>query len=130
MDISYFDKALVEKLRESLHLLREEIPYNYEGGLETLLEFLPDLFEDLPLDDAIIAKAAHLFISMVKGHYFLGGNKRTGLLVSHAFLICNGMLLRTWHGEGYLMGLRIYYDLIDAEELRAWIKNNIVKENQ
>ncbi len=127
LDIYYFDKKSIEKLRESLDLLSEEVPYRYEGGLEAMLCFVQDLFEELSYEDAIIAKSAYLFKDMVKGHYYMGGNKRSGLLVCHAFLNCNGVFLRITRGEGYLVGLRIYYDLIDEQELRDWIKNNIVR---
>ncbi|GEM_PF-4893984 len=38
LDIYYFDKDVVEQLRQSLDLLPEEAPYLYEGGVDFLLD--------------------------------------------------------------------------------------------
>lgn len=129
MDIYYFDKESIEMIRESLDLLPVEKPYRYEGGLLALLDLIQDRYNELTFEEAVIAKAAYLFKDIVKGHYFLGGNKRTGLLATRVFLNCNGLFIQTGYGDGYIIGLRIYYDMIDEIELREWIKNNIVNQN-
>ncbi len=128
LDIYYFDKDVVANLRQSLDLLPEEVPYLYEGGVDFLLDSVHDLHEDLEYHDAVIAKAAYLFWNLVKGHYFVGGNKRTALLTTHMFLNYNGLFLRIRKGEGYLTCLRILHALIDEKGLRDWIKDNIVYE--
>ena len=100
----------------------------YEGGVDFLLDSVHDLHEDLEFHDAVIAKAGYLFWNLVKGHYFVGGNKRTALLTTHMFLNYNGLFLRIRKGEGYLTCLRILHELIDEKELRVWIKDNSLRD--
>ena len=130
MDIYYFDKESVETMRESLGLKSTERGYIYEGGLDFALANVKDLHNDLTFEEALIAKSAFLFRSIAKGHFFLGANKRTGLLAMSVFLNYNGLFIQFAHGEGYLKGLAILYNMINEKELRMWIKINIINRSE
>ena len=130
MDIHYFDLDSFETMRESLNLKSNEQGYIYKGGVISILETVQDRYNNLPFNDAIIAKASFLLSRITQGHHFVGGNKRTGLLAMSVFLAYNSIPVHFTQGEGYLITLQIVYDMIDDKQLRTWIKSNIInKEN-
>ena len=55
----------------------------------------------------LVDKAAKLAWTIISGHVFWDGNKRTGMSVLHAFLRVNGYRLTTTNDEVVQIALRI-----------------------
>ena len=60
--------------------------YISKGTFHYIIESVKDLFNDLPLKEALVRKAVYLLHRIIVQHPFLDGNKRTGFGVADAFL--------------------------------------------
>jgi len=66
-------------------------------------------------------KAAALGFSLIKGHPFLDGNKRTGIVSVLAFLSRNGYKLRAAVDEEETIVLGVASGEVDRDEFANWI---------
>lgn len=68
------------------------------------------------------SKAAFLFVSINKGHYFVNGNKRLALIVVLEFLYVNKVLFKNYEKEKYKKWIEANfpeYEIVD----RSFVKN-------
>jgi len=85
---------------------------------------------------SLVEKAAKLTWTIIGGHVFWDGNKRTGMSVLHAFLRVNGYRLDTTNDEVVETALRIAKAHTEEnytyEEFVRWVRDRIVidKEQQ
>lgn len=79
--------------------------------------------EDLYPDDA--AKAAALLHSLVTGHPFADGNKRTGAVAAELFLAINGWTLVESEEALYSVVLRVARGELASEALAIWIRQRL-----
>jgi len=61
----------------------------YPGRLESILNSVRQTYDGNYLNRNIIDAYVSYFYQIVKGHPFIDGNKRTGVLFSHVFLLDN-----------------------------------------
>lgn len=80
--------------------------------------------EDLYADDA--AKAAALMHSLVTGHPFTDGNKRTGAVAAELFLAINGWTLVESEEALYSVVLRVARGELACEALAIWFRQRLI----
>ncbi len=128
MAIYYLDLETIEKIRQKINLESSETGYFYKGGVEFILYHVKDFGEELPEKDAILSKAAYLLYSISSNQYFVGGNKRTGLLVTSTFLNINNMHLNASEEDKYLISRAIASKSHSIESVINWIRQNLISE--
>ena len=127
--IQYLKVDEVLEIRKMLKLEPAEIPYMSEGGLKFTLEEVKNIHEDITDERKKIAsKAAYLLHHIVTGHFFMGGNKRTGLLIVQVFLAFNDLLLKFSEGDGYLMVMGTVRGNFDQKIISSWIEKHMSGE--
>jgi death-on-curing protein len=65
--------------------------------------------------------AAALCLGIVKNHPFLDGNKRTGLLAAHAFLLLNGQIFEPMELDEVTMMVGVADGTVDEAMLASWL---------
>lgn len=127
--IQYLTISDIEKIRNTLNLENAEKPYNYKSGLELTLSYVQDIHDEI--DDTktkIASKAGYLLYQIVTGHYFSGGNKRTGLLTVQVFLNINNYNLEYDEGDGFILVMGIVRGTLDQKIISTWIENHMIGE--
>lgn len=96
------------------------------GGLESALAQPRASFDGRHLFSGVIEKAAALGFSLVMGHPFLDGNKRTGHAAMETFLVLNGQELRAPVDEQERVMLKLASGELSRDELVDWIRTHSV----
>jgi death on curing protein len=96
------------------------------GGLESALAQPRASFDGRDLYPDVIEKAAALGFSLVMGHPFLDGNKRTGHAAMETFLVLNGQELRAPVDEQERMMLKLAAGELSRDEFVDWIRTHSV----
>lgn len=102
-------KKLFEDFRQLIEF-DEPIPdfdTRFPGRLESILSSVDQTFGDKHLNDSVLKAASSYFNQIVRGHPFQNGNKRMGVLFTHAFLYINGVELTIKQDELYEFALYI-----------------------
>lgn len=81
--------------------------FHNEGSLRWVLDAIQYPSFGIDLYPAISDKAAILAWSIIDGHVFIDGNKRTGLMVMMGFLEQNGFYISATEGELFEVTLRV-----------------------
>lgn len=97
------------------------------GQLEAALAQPRATFDGDDLYPDLVAKAAALCFSLVKGHAFVDGNKRVGHAAMEMLLLLNGVrLVANVDGQEELM-LELAGGSLSRAQLEAWIRIHIVE---
>ncbi len=72
-------------------------------------------------------KAAAVLESIVAGHPFLDGNKRTGYVLMRLFLIQNRFDIAASEEEKYELVIGVASGKIKFEGMVAWLKSHVIK---
>jgi death on curing protein len=94
------------------------------GLLESALAQPQQTFGGQDLYPVLEAKAATFFISLVKNHPFVDGNKRTAITATGVFLTLNGFQLSVQSPELVDFVSRIAASQPKLDEVAAWLKKN------
>jgi len=118
--ITYLTFEQVCKInRDLFHISRTGI--NYKGGLEFILSYVKELYDELDEKDAIIAKCAYLWHSIASTQHFTNGSKRTGYLVADNFLRLNKLKMNTSEDEKYFISMGIANHILTIDHVRQWV---------
>jgi death-on-curing protein len=85
-------------------------------------------FGGASLYPTLAKKAAALGFSLIKGHPFLDGNKRTGIMAVLAFLSRNGYGLRSAVDESEQIVLGVASGEVDRDQFADWIRRNMIQK--
>ncbi|MBC7910618.1 MAG: type II toxin-antitoxin system death-on-curing family toxin [Pyrinomonadaceae bacterium] len=69
----------------------------------------------------IIRQAATLCYGLIKNHPWVGGNKRTAILLTQIFLLRNSMKLITTPGDSIMMVSAVEADQWNVQEIEIWL---------
>ena len=104
------------------------------GGLEWVLEAIQYPLFGVDHYPSLVEKAAKLTWTIIGGHVFWNGNKRTGMSVLHAFLRVNGYRLNTTNDEVVQIALRIAQanteESYTYEEFVQWVRDRLVIDSR
>lgn len=94
------------------------------AALESALYHSYATFDGKDLYPAIEEKAGRQAYGIIRGHPFIDGNKRTGLLVMLVFLELNGIKLKFYQSDLVRLGNSIASGRLGPSGLIAWIKRH------
>jgi len=106
------------------------------GSLEWVLDAIQHPLFGIDHYPSLAEKAAKLAWTIIAGHVFWDGNKRTGMSALHAFLRLNGCLLSTTNDEIVEISVRVAGANTESgytyAEFVQWVRDRIVigKNNQ
>ena len=118
--ISYLRKDQVVEINNRL-VPASERGFLYEGGLDFILDYVTDEYEDLAIRQAVIGKAAYLWYQIANNQYFVSGNKRTAFETADVFLKANGLTLTANIDEKHLISSSIANKIFVVENVRVEI---------
>lgn len=96
------------------------------GSLEHTLEGVQGFIFGKELYPSLAEKAGFLLHRIIKGHFFVNANKRTGVMVSLIMLRINGGLnLAATNAEILNLASQIAQDCITMEAVQQWIDSRI-----
>ncbi len=124
ISIAYLTKDDVKEINDTL-LPASERGFLYEGGVDFAVYGVSYEYEDLPIKDAIIGKAAYLWYQLASNQYFVNGNKRTGFTTADVFLKLNGFTLTASEDEKHVISSAIARGLYPIESVRVEIAQYI-----
>lgn len=96
-----------------------------QGALEAALARPFQTFGGEDLYPSPAAKAAALMESILIGHPWLDGNKRTGLGLALFLLLRSGLRVDATQDELYTMTIRVAEGKSSVEEIQAWIEAHV-----
>ena len=96
-----------------------------EAALDRALARPKQSFEDEEFFPDDITKAAALFESLINGHPFVDGNKRTACAVLFAFLAVNGHELDVDDDELEAFALRVAGGRPTVDAVADWIRDHV-----
>ena len=96
-----------------------------KGALEAALGRPFQTFDGADLYTTPAAKAAALMESILIGHPWLDGNKRTGLGLALFLLLRSGLRVEATQDELYVMTIRVAEGKSSVEEIQAWIEARV-----
>jgi death-on-curing protein len=96
------------------------------GRLEAAVAQPRASFDGKDLYPGVIEKAAALGFSLVMGHPFVDGNKRTGHAAMETFLVLNGYELNAPVDEQERTMLGLAAGKIDREGLLEWVQSRAI----
>jgi len=100
------------------------------GSLEWVLEAIQYPLFGVERYPGLVEKAAQITWTIIRGHVFWDGNKRTGMSVLHTFLRMNGYRLRVTNDE--IVGIALRLAGVDPgeryslDEFIQWLRERIV----
>lgn len=106
----------------------------YKGKLEGILESTRQTFDKELLNPSILEASAAYFNNIIRGHPFINGNKRMGVLFTHVFLIINNINFTLTFKEMYNFAVIVASASnkgIKSETTKKWCKKiiyNFTKE--
>jgi death-on-curing protein len=98
------------------------------GGLESALAQPRASFDGNDLYPGVIEKAAALGFSLVMGHPFVDGNKRTGHAAMETFLVLNGYELSASVGEQERVMLELAAGDLSRDDFLDWVRIHAVQQ--
>jgi death-on-curing protein len=98
------------------------------GGLESALAQPRASFDGNDLYPGVIEKAAALGFSLVMGHPFVDGNKRTGHAAMETFLVLNGYELSAPVGEQERVMLELAAGDLSRDDFLDWVRIHAVQQ--
>jgi death-on-curing protein len=96
------------------------------GGLEAALAQPRASFDGDDLHPGVVEKAAALGFSLVMGHPFVDGNKRTGHAAMETFLVLNGYELNAPVDEQERVMLELAAGELAREGFLDWVRTHAV----
>jgi death-on-curing protein len=96
------------------------------GGLESALAQPRASFGGDDLYPGVIEKAAALGFSLVMGHPFMDGNKRTGHAAMETFLVLNGYELNAPVDEQERVMLELAAGELSRDNFLSWVRRHAV----
>jgi len=96
------------------------------GGLEAALAQPRASFDGDDLYPGVIEKAAALGFSIVMGHPFVDGNKRTGHAAMETFLVLNGYELSAPVDEQERVMLELAAGKLSREAFVDWVRRRAI----
>jgi len=96
-----------------------------QGALEAALARPFQTFGGDDLYPSPAAKAAALMESILIGHPWLDGNKRTGLGLALFLLLRSGLRVDATQDELYTMTIHVAEGKSSVEEIQAWIEAHV-----
>jgi len=104
------------------------------GSLKWVLDAIQSPLFGVDHYPSLVEKAAKLAWTIIGGHVFWDGNKRTGMSVLHAFLRVNGYRLNTTNDQVVQIALRIAQANTEksytCEEFVQWVRDKIVIDSK
>lgn len=84
-------------------------PFNtrYPDKLESILGSVKQTFGDEYLNPTVLDAASSYFNQFIRGHAFLNGNKRCGVLFTHVFILLNDVDFTLTSNEMYNFAIAI-----------------------
>jgi len=122
--INYLSKNNVKEINDTLVPVSER-GFLYEGGIDFVTYGVVYEYEDLPIRDAIVGKAAYLWYQIASNQYFVNGNKRTGFTTADVFLRINGLTLTANIDEKQYLSSAIARGAYSVESVRVEIAQYI-----
>ncbi len=98
------------------------------GLLESALAQPRATFGSEELYPTAIEKAAALGFSIIRGHPFVDGNKRTGHAAMEIFLLLNGFEIDAPVDEQEKAVLQVASGALDRQEFTGWLARHIIKK--
>lgn len=120
----YLSKDQLTEINNSI-VPPSEQGFLYEGGIDFVVYGVEDKYEELPLREAIIGKAAYLWFQIASNQYFIHGNKRTAFITADVFLRINELTLNATEDEKHLISSAIARALFSVENVRIEIAQYI-----
>src|SRR5947199_3046066 len=99
------------------------------GALESAIAQPKATFDMNDLYPSLIDKAAVLCLSIVQGHPFVDGNKRTGHAAMSTFLVLNRAEVHAATDEQERLMLDLAAGHIRREQLTTWLKEHVRPAN-
>ena len=103
-NLNYPDIDAIKEFNKKVVTERNEV-YNLEEPetLERILQEMQVTGEELPLEKAIVQKAARLLRGITQAQPFYEGNKETALAATSVFLMLNGYGLHATNEEIFVL---------------------------
>jgi death-on-curing protein len=98
------------------------------GALESAVAQPRASFGGEDLYPGVIDKAAALGFSLVMGHPFLDGNKRTGHAAMEAFLVLNGYEVRAPVDEQERVMLQLAAGELSRDDFVEWVRSRALPQ--
>ncbi|MGH7826747.1 MAG: type II toxin-antitoxin system death-on-curing family toxin [Candidatus Binatia bacterium] len=83
-------------------------------------------FEGKDLYPSVIEKASALAYSLINGHPFIDGNKRTGHAAMEVFLVLNGFGIQSSVDEQERVILQVASGEMDRDAFLVWLRDHVV----
>jgi len=101
----------------------------FPGKLEGILESVRQTFDNQPLNATILDAAAAYFNQIIRGHPFQNGNKRFAVLLTHYFLLMNGVdFTLSFQGMyNFALGVALFSKDLNSEQTKRICKKIIAK---
>ena len=119
MAITYLTFEQVCKINQDLFPFK--VGMNYKGGMEFILSYVQELYDELNEKSAIIAKCAYLWHSIASTQHFTNGSKRTGYLVADDFLRLNNLKINASEDEKFSISMGIANHILTIDHVRQWV---------
>jgi death on curing protein len=102
-------------------------PFNtrYPGKLESLVNSVKQTYAGQYLNATVLDAAAAYLNQFIRGHAFVNGNKRMGILLTHSFLLMNGVDLTIMPEDLYYFAVvlaRSGEGKTEALETKRWCR--------
>ncbi len=123
--VTYMTEEQVIMLRRGFAEYHVKNEYISKGTLRYIMESVKDLFNDLPLREALVRKAAYLLYRIIAQHPFLDGNKRTGFGVADAFLRLNDRKILADPDEIVKLALSIAEGKVSEDDVYRWLSQHL-----
>src|SRR5438874_13704723 len=95
------------------------------GALESAIAQPKATFDGKDLYSSLAEKAAVLCSSIVQGHPFVDGNKRTGHAAMATFLLLNGAEIDATIDEQEQIMLALASSNMDRQQFTAWLSTHV-----
>ena len=95
------------------------------GALESAIAQPKATFDMNDLYPTLVDKAAILCFSIVQGHPFVDGNKRTGHAAMATFLLLNGAEIDATLDEQEQIMLALASSNMDRQQFTAWLSTHV-----
>jgi len=97
------------------------------AALESALAQPRMTFDGRELYPDLVGKAAALGFSIIRGHPFLDGNKRTGHAAMETFLILNGHEINAGVDEQERVMLQVASGEMSREAFTQWLRAHVIE---
>jgi death-on-curing family protein len=105
----------------------------FQGRLESIFNSVSQTFDGAYLNPTVLEAYISYFYQIVKGHPFIDGNKRAGVLFSYIFLLINGFEINIEYDEMYDLAIKVAEstDEVSAKKfIREKVSEVIIKSDK